>query len=264
MINLAYVLDTMTATGYPVPDYVHYRRKDAAAPYCVETDNDKLDSREKVWLAAVKLACTPMRKLQRNILFHKIAAAASRYGIRRETEEAVRYVKRLDQQISGIRTVGDFQKAAEWLRTYADTLEPDVRAKLAGHLLHKTVKLGYLLSVTEKFELDQWAGRDPYSPEVRALAEHNLHKLASGTVYRSDQFAALPLDELRDVLPDLVKIASLGMEAVDPARLGKCASALPEHHAEILDALFTAHGRQPVHSDIGAPVTIDDTILASL
>jgi len=263
-MNLAYVLDTMTASGYPIPDYIHYRNKEATVSHSPDMDDGTLDSREKVWLAAVKSACVPMAELQRNLLFHKIAAAASRYGILPEIEEAVRYVERLDKQEPGIRTVADFRKAAEWLREYADTLTPDIRAALANHLLDKTIKLGHVLSVAEQFELDEWAGRDPYTPELRALAERNLHKLASGNVYRTDQFAALSVDELRDSLPDLVKTASLGMNVVDLGRLAKCAATLPSRQADILDALFVTHGQQPIHSDYGAPVEIDDAILASL
>lgn len=263
-MNLAYVLDCMTATGYPVPGYVHYRKNAAASAGVPDTDESVLDSREKVWLAAVKLACTPMRKLRRNILFHKIAAAASRYGVRRDTEDAVAWVDRLGNRTDGIRTPGDFQKAADWLRRYADRLDPDVRVKLAEHLLDGTAGIGHVLSLSERFELDEWAGRDPCSPELRDLAERNLHKLASGNVYRTDQFAAIPLADLRDSLPDLAKIASLGMNVADPMRLAQGASALTEKEATIVDALFDLHGQRPVHSEIGAPVVIDDAILASL
>jgi hypothetical protein len=264
MMNLDYVLDTMTTTGYPIPEYVHYRTKDGAVSRASDTDDDILDSREKVWLAAVKLACTPMPPFQHDLLFKKIAVAASRYGIHSETDEAVRYVERLGTRIDGIRTITDFEKAATWLRKYAAILEDDVRVELANHLLDKTTKLGHVLSMAERFELNEWAGRDPYTPEVRELAERHLHKLASGNIYRTDQFTALSLTELQEVLPDLAKTASLGMDMIEPRRLGKCATALPEHQAAILDILLTTHGQEPAHSDAGAPIEINDAILAAL
>lgn len=255
----------MAATGYRFPDYVHYKRKSAALD---ETEPDfdlsVLDSREKVWLSAIKLACTPMRPLERNLFEQKTASAAVRYGIEPDIRQAVEFVGRLEKRKDRIRDRDDFQKAAAWLDRYAGQLAPDVRAALASHLLEETVKVGHVPSLSEKFQWDQWAGRDPYTEEIREFAQRNLHKLATGNVYTSDQFSCLSVEEIRDCLPDLLKTASLGMDVIEPSRFGKTAGTLPEHEARILDELLASHGQTPVHSEFGAPIVIDDTILSSL
>ena len=258
-MNLPFVLDSMQRTGHPIPVYVHYRMKAATA-----SESGFSDEREKVWLDAVKLACTPMRPLEKEIRLQKIAAVADRYGIRKEIDSAIAYVDRLENRREGIRTAVDFRKAADWFRRYADTLDPAVRASIANHLLDQCVKIGHVPSLTEQFQWNEWAGHDPYSDEQRSFAKRNLHKLASGSVYRTDQFSCLGTDEVREVLPDLLRTASLGMNVIEPNRLGKTASALPEHEARILEILLESHCQSPVHSDYGAPVEINDRILATL
>lgn len=255
----------MNATGYPIPEYVHYKRKEAtAADRSGSPEEPDRDGREAIWLDAVELACTPMRPLERDILRRKNATLADRYGIRGEIDNAIAYVEGLGRRGDGIRTVSDFRKAAAWLEKYADILDADVRTRLVDHLQEQSVKLGHLPTLTEKFQWDRWAGRDPLTGEVREFAENNLHKLATGSVFRTDQFAVLSTDEMRECLPDMLKAASLGMDVIQPDRIGKTASALPERDARILEALLESHGQSPVHSDYGAPVEINDAVLAAL
>lgn len=262
-MDLHFVLDSMQRTGYPIPEYVNYKRKIAADSVGGFRDG-VLDSRENVWLSAITLACTPLRPLEKEIRTRKIAAAAQRYGIRPEIDEAVAFAGRLENRRDGIQTRADFRKAADWLHRYADSLAPEVRASLATHLLEQSVKVGYLPSLAEKYDWDEWAGRDPHTDQLRELAEMNLHKLATGNVYRTDQFVPLNADEMRECLPDLLKTASLGMDVIQPQRVGKFAAMLPEREAEILERLLESHGQFPVHSDFGAPVEIDDRVLATL
>lgn len=257
-MNLHFVLDNMQASGHPIPGYVHYRKKAAS------DSGKRLDGREELWLEAVKLACTSMRPLEKEIRFHKIAAVADRYGIRNDIDAAVAYIDQLENRREGIRTASDFRKAADWLERHADTLAPEVRASVANHLLEQAVKVGHVTSLTERFRWNEWSGRDPYTDDVRTLAEKNLHKLATGSVYRTDQFDVLSVEELQELLPDLLKTASLGMNVFQADRIGKTASTLPEHEARILENLLESHGQSPVHSDFGSPVEISDEILATL
>ncbi len=249
----------MAEGGFPVPDYVHYKTKAAQAD-----ETTPSDGREQVWLSAIELACTPRRPLERELLRQKTAETAARYGIEADLKHAVDFVRKIESRPVGIRSRDDFRKAAAWLDRYADQLAPDLRSALAGHLLEQSVKVGHIPSLTEKFRWDEWAGRDPYTTEIQKWAEANLHKLATGNVYTSEQFACLDAAEIRECLPDLLQTASLGMGVIPPQRLGKTASALPEHEARILDALLDSHGQRPVHSGCGAPVEINDAVLASI
>lgn len=257
----------MDATGYPIPEYVNYKTKlAAAAEDSVPSESDEfvLDSREKVWLAAVKLACLSLRPLQKELLQRKIADAADRYGIRDDIDEASDFVRRSSERSEGIRTLEDFQKAASWLERYAEHLPLDVRASLAGYLLQQSVKLGYVPSLSQEFQWNQWSGHDPYTEPLRRYAQENLHKLATGNVYRTDQFANLSLDELQECLPELLKTASLGMNAIQPDRLAKTAAGMSFRQAEVLDAILYSHGQTPVHRTCGLPLAIDDATLAAL
>jgi len=89
---------------------------------------------------------------------------------------------------------------------------------LALRLFEKAAELGYVPSLSEKCLLLQIAERNPITQEVQKLAEASVHKLATGTHYATDQFKVLPFAEVKEVLPDLAKTASLGMFVLHPIR----------------------------------------------
>jgi hypothetical protein len=119
-------------------------------------------------------------------------------------------------------------------------------------------------SLTEQYQLDEIAGRDPMTPEVQQYVEDHIHKLASGSVYTSEQFRRLPVDEVQQYLPELMKTASLGLGILSPQRFGKLAETLSPSQADMLDTLMNHHGERPIHCDYGTPVEVSDEILAGL
>jgi hypothetical protein len=139
-----------------------------------------------------------------------------------------------------------------------------LRTRLADHLLDQAEKLGYIPSLLEKVQINEAAGRDRDTEEVYQLAEQNLHKLANGSLWRTDQFDCLSPETVQEYLPHLLRQASLGMNVIEPHRFGKVASLLPEHEAAVLDALLNAQGEYPVHREQNLPVEINDTVLATL
>ena len=270
MGEFSFLLDQLRATAFRFPEYISFAMKTADRKETGDVepsyDPDDLDtgSRENVWLSAVKLAAMPLRPLQRELLGKKIADAAFRYGIEADLEKVVAAIQNLRRKTAGIETVTDYEIARDWLLKNAEYLPGEVRTRLADHLLEQAVKLGHIPSLLEKVQINEAAGRDPVTDEVRLLAERNLHKLANGSFWRTDQFKCLSPETVREYLPHLLHEASLGMNVMEPHRLGKTASLLSEHEASVLDALLNAQGQFPVHREINLPVEIDDAVLAAL
>jgi len=267
--NYKFFLDRMIAEGFPIPSYVTYGRKEAglseSSHPSYHPDDYPTNCRENVWLSRMKLACdTDMRPLTRRIILKKVADAAERYGITRDLEHAATYVERLRTKVAGIATLSDYEKARDWLFDNAESLDEETTAALSDHLKSAAVKLGHIPSLTEQYRLDKSAGDDPDTPEILAFVESHLHKLASGSVYTTDQFRCLPVREVREYLPDLLKTASLGLNVIEPHRFGKVAETLCESDADVLDALMRLHGEVPVHCEYGVPVEINDQVLANL
>jgi hypothetical protein len=272
MVNIThfpFVLDRMVAEGYPIPSYVSYGKKEAglsksSVPSWHPTDYP-INSQENVWLSQLKLACDiDLRPLTRQIALKKVADAAERYGITRDLEQVASYVEGLRTKTAGMDTLSDYEKARDWLFDNAEYLDGETAAALSDHLQSAAIKLGHLPSLTEQYRLAELGGRDPIMPEILAFAESHLHKLASGSVYTTGQFRCLPVDAVRDILPDLLKTASLGMAVIEPQRFGKVAETLCESDADALDSLMRIYGEEPVHSEYGLPVEISDRVLAKL
>lgn len=255
----------MRASGHPFPEYIRFDLKeaDSNAP-SYDPEELRVDSRANVWLSAVKLACLPLRPLERSLVERKITDAAIRYGIPDDVNHAVSTVKELNAKVAGIETTTDYVKARDWFFANAPALDDELREKLADYLGERAEKVGHLPSLVERYRLDELSGRDPLTETVRQFAERNLHKLATGAVYRTDQFAVLPVDRVEECLPDLLRTASLGMNVIAPERIGKVASHLAEPEALVLESLLASYGQEPVHHDRNNPVEINDEILAAL
>ena len=264
-----FVLDRMLAENYPMPLYVTYHKKEATAsgtstPSYHPTDYP-VTSQENVWLSHLKLACNnEMRPMVREIWMKKVADAASRYGIMKDIESVTAYVEKLRTKVAGIETQSDYEKAKDWLFKNAEFLDTDTAAAVSEHLQQVAKKLGHVLSMTEQYRLDELSGRDPMTPEIMKQVDARLHKLATGSVYTSNQFLCLPVEAVQEYLPDLMKTASLGMNVMPPQRFGKIAETLGVPEAEVLDTLMGIHGEQPIHSDYGCPLEINDEVLAKL
>jgi len=270
MSEFSFLLDQLRATGFRFPEYITFATKTAdqketgeIAPSYHPTDLET-GSRENVWLSSVKLAAMPLRPLQREFLHKKIADAAFRYGIESDLEKVSEAIQNFRQKTAGIETVTDYEIARDWFFKNAGYMEGELRTRLADHLLEQAKKLGHVPSLLEKVQINEAAGRDPVTDEVRQFAEQNLHKLANGSVYRTDQFGCLTPETVREYLPHLLREASLGMNVIEPHRFGKVASLLPEHEATVLDALLGAQGEFPVHREKNLPVEIGDDVLAAL
>jgi hypothetical protein len=277
-----FVLDKMAASGFFMPDYINYNKKtadaDTAAGSVVGTDADAstvsvfyenkefpIDSQEKVWLSAVKLACLPdMPKTEQDFYRKQIYAAAERYGIRNDLDKAAEFITNSENEPQTIKTSADWQKAKTWLTKHAASLASELVMKLANYLLDKTAEVGCVPSLSEQYELREMAGRNPMTPELQKFAETNLHRLANGTYYRTDQFASLTYDEVNRCMPDLIKNASLGMPVLNASTFAKAASESSEAHADVIECLLSQHGQYPIHTERGHPVEINDQVLAEL
>jgi hypothetical protein len=269
MSDFRFILDKMSVAGFAMPSYVGYDKKTASAegrePASYENRSFPIDSQENVWLSAVKLACDKtMPAWERDIYSKRVYDAAEHYGIRADLDKAAEFIVKSETEPHTVRTENDWQKAQSWLIKNAGYLDPRITIKLANYLLDTAGRVGRVLSLLDQFDLREMAGRNPMTPELQKFAEQNLHRLANGTYYRTDQFASLTYDEVNEIMPDLVKTASLGMPVLQPDAFAKAASEADEAHANILEHLLTQHGQYPVHSERGLPVEINDRILAEL
>jgi hypothetical protein len=269
MSDFRFILDKMSAAGFTMPQYVGYDKKTASAegrePASYENKSFPIDSQENVWLSAVKLACDKIMPVwERDIYSKRVYDAAEHYGITADLEKAAEFIVKSETEPHVIRTEDDWRKAQSWLIKNAEYLDPRITIKLANYLLDTTEGVGYIPSLIEQFDLREMAGRNPMTPELQKFAEQNLHRLANGTYYRTDQFALLDYDEVNEIMPDLMKTASLGMTVLQPDAFAKAASEADEAHADLLEHLLGQHGQHPIHSERGLPVEINDRILAEL
>jgi len=270
MSDYRFVLDKMLAEGQSVPSYVSYGKKEAGSKNtalpCYDPSDYPITSQENVWLSHLKLASQKeeLHPLLYDSLTSKVAAAAERYGMAEDLNRVSDYVTRLRTKKAGIETQADYEKAKNWLFKNAEYLDQETATLLVDQLNNASVKLGCIPSWEEQYHLDEIAGRDPVTPEVQRYVDDNIHKLASGSVYTSDQFRCLSVAEVNEYLPDLMKTASLGFHTLIPERFGKIAESLNESQADLLDAMMQARGQQPIHSDYGCPIEINDAVLAAL
>jgi len=267
--SVRFILDTMRESNFAVPAYVGAKSANSDSDGIVVTDdlNDiSIHGQENVWMSMLKLGCrTDMLPVVRQSYANKIADAALRYGIAEDVHAAAEFIDRMDIDPSRIRTEGDWQRSKHWLQKNAGYMDIHIREGIVDHLFEKAAELGYIPSLSEKCLLYQIAERNPGElPEVQQLAEANIHKLASGRHYTTDQFAILPFEEVNDLLPDLTKRASLGMSLLQPDLFAKAASAADVNTATVLDAIFQKHGQSPVYDDSDLPYEINDRILAAL
>ena len=260
--SVKFILDTMTESGFTIPDYVSEKRADVEV---TDDFNDiGIDSQKSVWLSAVKLACGDFLPAVRDSYQKKVTDAAMRYGIYDHVKDASAFVERMDIDPQQIRTEFDWKRTKNWLEKNAGFMDEGLREGIVDHLFEKAAELGYTPMLSEKCALLQIAGRDPMSPEVQKLAEDSIHKLASGKHYTTDQFEALPFEEVKELLPDLVKQASLGMTLLHPRLFAKVAETADESSAMVLDALLQKYGQMPILDESELPVEINDEILWNL
>jgi len=256
-------LDTLEASGFTIPEYV--RAKQADGEEITDNSNDiRIDSQANVWLSAVKLACSDLPAARRERELQYVYDAAQRYRILDEVKAASAFIEKMDVDPQQIRTEGDWQRTRDWLHKNAQYLDLPIREGIVDHLFEKAAELRYTLSLSEDCLLRQIAERDPVTPELQKLAEANIHKLATGKHYTTDQFEALPFEEVREFLPDLVKQASFEIPALQPNLFADAAKRASIDEAMVLDMLLQKHGQLPICDDSNLPVAISDAILAAL
>ena len=259
--SVKFVLDTMEESGFPIPEYVSEKQADVSV---TEYSNISIDSRANVWLSAVKLACGEFLPTVRASYCKEVMEAAQRYGIDGQVKDATAFVERMDIDPQQICTETDWRRTKDWLKKNAQYMDEGLREGIVDHLFEKAAELGYIPMLSEKCDLLQIAGRDPITPEIQKLAEESSHKLASGTHYTTDQFEALPFAEVEELLPDLMKKASLGMGVLQPRLFAKVAETADRNTAMVLDALLRKHGQAPVLDEKELPLEINEAVLARL
>jgi hypothetical protein len=264
MAGFEYILDRMRSKGFQMPGYVGQKTADTQSGASYHSSELKFDSQENVWLSAVKIACLSCSGFERGIYTQRLYDAADRYRIRGDIEKAAAFIRGTENEKQDILTESDWHKAALWLHKNASFMQESDRRAAADCLMMKSAEIGYVPSLAEKYTLDKLAGRNPVSDDIRRLADDNLHKLASGSVYRTDQFESLPYKEVHDFLPDLMRQASFGLPVLQPSLFARAAVQADEVQADVLDKLMRKHGQVPVHSARHLPVEINDQILAAL
>jgi hypothetical protein len=257
-----FILEKMRRGGYSLPDYVTDGDKTAGVSY--DAEEIRLDGKANVWLSAVKLASLPDDNLTRKFLSPKVASAAKRYGILPEVEQVFHSVPELLRERPGIRTLSDWREAKDWYFKNAQFMDGGTRRTFHAHLMIKAAETGCVIPLPERYAMDKLAGYDSVTEDVQQYALEHTHKLADGSVYTSPQFEKLDPEEVRECLPDLMKTASFGMHTIAPKRFGQAAENLSYSDAEILSLLMEKAGEAPVLSTRGAPVEINDEILAAL
>jgi hypothetical protein len=255
----------MEESGFVLPDYVGTKQANSEEGEVTDYPTDiRISSQANVWLSGIKLACSDLSPKVRAFHLKKVMDAAGRYGILDDLKSATAFIKNMDAGPRPIRTEGDWQRSKEWLQKNADFMEQDIREGIVEHLFTKAAELNYVPLLSEVYTLNQIAGREDVIPEIQKLAEESLHKLATGTHYTTDQFAALPFDEVNQFLPELIKKASFEMPVLHPKLFAQAAESADRNSALVLDALFRKHGQSPVDDDSHLPLEINDAILAKL
>ena len=258
--SVRFILDTMEESGFIIPSYVGAKQANVT-----EHPSDiSIDGRENVWLSAIKLAFGDFLPAVHASYSKTVADAARRYGITEDVAKAASFVKQMNTAPRQIHTEHDWKRTKSWLEKNAEYLDETIRAGIVDHLFEKAAELDYIPALSEKCVLYQIAGRDPITPEVQQLAEESIHKLASGTHYTTDQFEVLPFEEVKELLPDLVKHASFNVPVFQPTLFAKAAEAADENSAVVLDALLRKHGQAPIYDENEVSIEINDAILARL
>jgi hypothetical protein len=259
--SVEYILDAMRESGFSIPNYVGTKQASGVA-----WDNPSgisMDSQENVWLSAIKLACSDLPAVRASYQ-KQVTDAARRYGILEDIKAASAFIVEMDSTSKKIRTEFDWKQTKEWLTKNANYLNLPLREGIVDHLFEKAAEMNYVPSLSERCALLQLAQRDPLISEVQKLAEESVHKLASGTHYTTEQFGALPFEEVQELLPDLVKRASFEMPLLHPRLFAKSAETADANTAVVLDALLQKHGQTPLHDESNLPVEVSDAILARL
>jgi len=203
-----YVLDAMREFGFPIPNYVGTKQAGGEEVVADNPSGIRMNSQENVWRSAIKLACSDFLPAVHASYQKQVTDAARRYGILEDIKSASAFMDTMESAPRQIRTEYDWKQTKDWLQNNADHLEISLREGMVDHLFAKAAEMNYIPSLSERCDLLQIAQRDPLIPEVQKLAEESIHKLASGTHYTTGQFAALPFEEVQELLPDLVKRAS--------------------------------------------------------
>ena len=258
--SVQFILDTMQESGFVIPAYV--RAKQASV---TDDSNDiRIDGQGSVWLSAVKLACGEYLPAVKAAYQKRVTDAATRYGILDHIKEASAFIERMDIDPQQIRTEHDWKRTKGWLEKNAEFMDEGLREGIVDHLFQKASELGYTPLLSEKCVLLQIAGRDPFTEDVRQMAEEGIHKLASGKYYTTDQFESLPFEEVEALLPELVKQASLGIPMLHATLFAKVAENADENSAIVLDALLQKYGQMPIMDAQDFPLEINDEMLAKL
>jgi pyruvoyl-dependent arginine decarboxylase (PvlArgDC) len=250
----------MEESGFIIPSYVGAKQADA-----IENPNSiNIDGQENVWLSAIKLAFGDFLPAVHASYSKKVSDAARRYGILEDITKAGSFVEQMNTAPRQICTELDWKRTKSWLEKNAEYMDEIVRVEIVDHLFEKAAEMNYVPTLSENCVLYQIASRDPITPEVQQLAEESIHKLASGTHYTTDQFEVLPFEEVKELLPDLVKRASFNMPVFQSTLFAKAAEAAGENSAVVLDALFRKYGQAPIYDENEVPIEINDAILARL
>lgn len=256
----------MQESGFEIPAYV--RTKQASGELADGRDNPNgicIDSQADVWLSSLKLACGDFRPIIQEIHAKKIADAAKRYAITDDLKSAAAFMDRMDIDPQQISTEGDWHRTKDWLYKNAEYMDLNIREGIVDHLFEKAAELEYIPALSEKCLLFQIAERDPYAmPEMRKVAEGYVHKLATGTYYTTDQFAKLPIEQVKEYLPNLVKQSSFEAPILQPDLFAKAAASADWNSAKVLDALLHNCGQSPVGREADPPIEINDAMLAAL
>jgi len=254
----------MRESGFSIPNYVGTKLAAVEEVIAPHPSGISINSQENVWLSAIKLACSDLLPAVRASYQKQVSDAAKRYGILEDIKAAAAFIEEMDSKPRQIQTEYDWKQAKDWLQKNADYLDISLREGIVDHLFEKAAAMNYVPSLSERCALLQLAQRDPFIPEVQKLAEESIHKLASGKNYTTEQFSALPYEEVQRLLPDLVKRASFEMPKIHPRLFAKVAEEADMNTAIVLDALFQKHGQTPLYDESVLPVEVSDAILARL
>jgi hypothetical protein len=262
-MNFLFLIETMRSQGYPFPDYIENPQKNASADISFDDREIRWDNPANVFLSALKTACKEIPELLQDQQYRPIAEAAERYGISDDLVHALNFIKEIQTKNAGIETKQDYQEAVNFLKTHAERLDQETRTKLVEHLEDRAEKLGHILSLSDKYEFDVLAGRNPENEETKKLAEACYCELANGAIYRQDQFTPDVTRRISEVLPDMIKAASLGSLGVIPDKLKRAAESLSPSKADVLEIVLRGYGQTPVFDSRDLPVSIDDPSLTA-
>jgi hypothetical protein len=254
----------MQKSNYPLPEYVHYGQKTAAEMSLDYSNDINITSKENVWLSALKLASMELPDTIQTAQWNKVVEAANHYRIVPDIQKAAEFTDKLNETPKGVYTENDWRLAQDWLRKNAEYLPKESRAVISDYLFEKSAELGCVPTVDEKVEFAVWSGRDPVIDEIEKIAEADIHRLATGNYYRTNQFAAIPFEEISEVLPAVTKKAAFETHIINGSLLADAAKTVDENSATVIEALLNKHGQYPVYAEGNLPLEINDAILSKL